>query len=215
MLKYDYILWDWNGTLLDDAEMNLEVMRSMLKKRGVTSMPTKEFYLEHFAFPIIGFYEKVGFDLSSLCFDDVAKEYVEEYEKRLSTVSLFENAKSTLAALNELGARQAVISATGHERLGRQVSRFEISSLFDAVLGTQNELGHGKTDVALRWLEKSGADPTRVVFIGDTLHDFETAGAIGCDCVLVARGHNSKERLLRCGCPVLEDISQTLKELTL
>lgn len=213
MKKYDRVLWDWNGTLLDDLNMNYEVMKVMLLKTGKAEFPSKEFYLEHFGFPIINFYKLLGFSFEKRSFEDVAEEYVEEYEKRLPGTGLFKNAESTVKTLFESGVKQAVISATGHDRLLTQVSRFGIKKYFDAVLGTENELGKGKTEVARAWLRKSGAEPRRTVFVGDTLHDLETARAIGCDCIFIARGHNSKERLLSSGCRVLSDIGEVLNEV--
>ena len=89
MKKYDRVLWDWNGTLLDDLDMNYEVMKAMLLKTGKTEFPSKEFYLEHFSFPIINFYKLLGFGFEKRSFEDVAEEYVEEYEKRLPGTGLF------------------------------------------------------------------------------------------------------------------------------
>lgn len=213
MKKYDFVLWDWNGTLLDDLEMNLEVMKELMTENGLLNVPPKEFYLEHFGFPVGDFYELLGFDFSKIDYLKLADDYVEKYEEKFKTTGLFENTEKTLNTLFENGVHQAVISATGQERLVPQVKRFEISKVFDAILGTENDLGKGKTAVAKEWLQKSKADPKRTVFIGDTLHDLETANAIGCDCILISRGHNSKERLLKTGCRVLGDISQVLKEI--
>ena len=83
MKKYDRVLWDWNGTLLDDLDMNYEVMKTMLLKTGKNTFPSKDFYLENFAFPIINFYKLLGFDFESRSFEEAAVEYVSEYEKRL------------------------------------------------------------------------------------------------------------------------------------
>ncbi len=213
MKKYDFVLWDWNGTLLDDLEMNLEVMKELMTENGLLNVPPKEFFLEHFGFPVGDFYELLGFDFSKIDYLKLADDYVEKYEEKFKTTGLFENTEKTLNTLFENGVHQAVISATGQERLVPQVKRFEISKVFDAILGTENDLGKGKTAVAKEWLQKSKADPKRTVFIGDTLHDLETANAIGCDCILISRGHNSKERLLKTGCRVLGDISQVLKEI--
>lgn len=213
MKKYDFVLWDWNGTLLDDLEMNLEVMRELMLENDLQNVPPKEFYLEHFGFPVGDFYELLGFDFSKIDYQKLADDYVKKYDEKFASTHLFENAEKTLKTLFENGVRQAVISATGHERLVRQVKRFEISKVFDAVLGTENDLGKGKTAVAEEWLKKSGADPKRTVFIGDTLHDLETANAIGCDCIFIARGHNSKKRLLSRGITVLDDVSGVIDEV--
>lgn len=208
MKSFDFVLWDWNGTLLNDLEMNLEIVDVLLSKHSIKTEVSREFYLNNFGFPVSRFYEKMGFDLSKHEFLSLADEYDEEYLKRLRKTELFENTRATLAALSSEGVHQAVISATEHERLVSQVKGYGIEEYFDAVLGTKNHFGNGKTDVAKEWLKNSGADPKRTVFIGDTLHDFECSKAIGCACFLIARGHNSKEKLLESGCEVFDDISQ-------
>lgn len=208
MKSFDFVLWDWNGTLLNDLEMNLEIVDVLLSKHSIKTEVSREFYLNNFGFPVSRFYEKMGFDLSKHEFLSLADEYDEEYLKRLRKTELFENTRATLAALSSAGVHQAVISATEHERLVSQVKGYGIEEYFDAVLGTKNHFGNGKTDVAKEWLKNSGADPKRTVFIGDTLHDFECSKAIGCACFLIARGHNSKEKLFESGCEVFDDISQ-------
>ncbi|MDH5646585.1 MAG: hypothetical protein OEZ01_11285, partial [Candidatus Heimdallarchaeota archaeon] len=37
--RYEHIIWDWNGTLLDDAWLCVEIMNSMLAKRPAIKMP--------------------------------------------------------------------------------------------------------------------------------------------------------------------------------
>ena len=48
--------------------------------------------------------------------------------------------------------------------------------------------------------------PVNAVLIGDTVHDFEVSCALSVDCLLIANGHQSREALLKCGVPVLDDI---------
>ena len=45
------------------------------------------------------------------------------------------------------------------------------------------------------------------MFAGDSVHDYEVASAAGCRCVLIANGHEHKDKLKQCGCPVVDDIS--------
>ena len=54
-----YILWDWNGTLLDDTQAALDTLNAMLTRRGVKSI-AMDFYRDHFAFPCRPFYEQIG-----------------------------------------------------------------------------------------------------------------------------------------------------------
>ena len=211
MRRYDDVLWDWNGTLLDDLALNLRVENELLRRRGLFERADKDYYLEHFGFPIIEFYRALGFDFSKEDYADVANEYADTYAAGLDSVCLFDDALPVIDALHDSGVRQVVISATEHELLRRQVARYDLTDHFETVLGSENNLGKSKVAVALDWLQRHGADPKRTLFVGDTIHDFETAAAIGCDCALVARGHNSRTRLEATGCPVFSDLRGVLR----
>ena len=211
MRRYDYVLWDWNGTLLDDLALNLSVENELLRRRGLFERADKDYYLEHFGFPIIEFYRALGFDFSKEDYADVANEYADTYAAGLDGVRLFDDALPVIDALHDSGVRQIVISATEHGLLCQQVARYDLPNRFESVLGSENNLGKSKVAVALDWLQRHGADPKRTLFVGDTTHDFETAEAIGCDCALVARGHNSRARLEATGCPVFDDLRGVLR----
>ena len=58
-----YILWDWNGTLLDDTQAALDTLNAMLTRRGEKSI-AMDFYRDHFAFPCRPFYEQIGMRVS-------------------------------------------------------------------------------------------------------------------------------------------------------
>ena len=43
-----------------------------------------------------------------------------------------------------------------------------------------------------------------MLVIGDTTHDYETALAIGADCILFTGGHMNRETLEKCGCVLFD-----------
>ena len=212
-MRYDYILWDWNGTLLDDLELNLSVENTLLTRRGLSTLASRAFYLEHFGFPIQQFYEKVGFDFKKESYAAVSEEYVALYEAGLSGAALFDDVLPALTRLSSCGVRQGIISASEHDRLVEEVRRFEIADRFICILGSENNLGKSKVHVALDWLRQNAVDPATVAFVGDTIHDKETADALGCDCFFVARGHNARHRLEATGCPVFDSIAALSERL--
>ena len=65
------ILWDWNGTLLDDTDACVASLNLMLERRGVKPI-TLEFYRREFAFPVRSFYEKIGVRLEDEDWDRLA-----------------------------------------------------------------------------------------------------------------------------------------------
>ena len=206
MKKYNCIIWDWNGTLLDDVALNKGIADAMLEKRGLRPVESMEYYLREFDFPVIDFYRKVGFDLENEDFALIAREYACLYNENYPTADIFPDVTEILSLIKHSGREQLIISATEQGYLLKQVAYFELEHFFTDILGTGNVLGNSKIETAIRWMKDKGYNPDEVLFIGDTLHDKETARAIGCDCALVARGHNSKERLLATGCEVYDNL---------
>ena len=57
MRGFDHVIWDWNGTLLDDAWLCVDVMNGMLCRRALPVLtPAK--YEESFDFPVLDFYRR-------------------------------------------------------------------------------------------------------------------------------------------------------------
>lgn len=207
-MKYKYIIWDWNGTILDDLQINFEVENTLLSRRGRMLIKDLEEYQEKFQFPIIKFYESLDFDLENEKFEDIAREYVLEFDERFYELEIFPDAESVIREFKYKGIEQIILSQTEQRWLEKQVRVHDIDYLFTELLGARDIYVKGKVGIALAWLTQNDIDPAQVLMIGDTLHDFEVAENIGCDCILIARGHQSKERLLETGAPVLDSIEE-------
>lgn len=210
-MKYEYIIWDWNGTLLNDVDVNFEILNILLKRRSLPEFGGKEKYLDMFGFPIIDFYEKAGFDLVGERFEDIAREYSHLYDELFPTVELYEKAEEVLRFFFNAGVNQVIVSASQQRLLTHQVTLHGIDHYFDDILGMRDIYGKGKVSIARYWMAQKGLMGRQVLFIGDTLHDKEVADSIGCDCILVADGHNSKERLVSSGATVVDSIDEIIQ----
>lgn len=213
MSKFKYIMWDWNGTILDDLTINYETINKLLSDRSLPLMYSVEQYKDMFGFPVIGFYEKIGFDLENERFQDIARDYVREYYNRFYESEIFPEAESVLRYVLSSGREQLIVSATEQESLLKQVEEFEIDHLFTHILGMGDIYAKSKVQIAEKWIKENGVNPAEVLFVGDTTHDCEVAQSIGCRCVLISSGHNSEERLLFTGCPVFKSIKEVQKYL--
>lgn len=206
MKDYKCIIWDWNGTLLDDVPLNIEIVNTLLRERGKRPVDSVDYYKKEFCFPVIDFYRKVGFDLENEDFTLIARRYARLFDEGYPSAEIFKEAEEILRLIKRSGKEQLIISATEQGYLLKQVEYFELSHYFTDILGVSDVLGSSKTERAKKWIAERDVEPEKVLLIGDTQHDYATARAIGCDCVLVARGHNSKERLEETGCRVYDDL---------
>ena len=113
---YRHLIWDWNGTLLDDAWLCRKIMNGQLRRRGLPIL-SQEKYEEIFDFPVEKYYRAVGFDWSRESFQDAGTEFIVEYEKRKTECSLQSGARELLGKIAEGGWSQAVLSAYSHQTL--------------------------------------------------------------------------------------------------
>jgi len=199
---YRHVIWDWNGTLLNDAWLCVDCMNRLLRRRGLEEL-TVERYQETFDFPVVEYYRRLGFDFTRETFEAAGTEFIAEYERRKTECELQPHARETVAALRAAGLTQSVLSAYRQDTLERFVTHFGLRDSFLRLVGLQDHYAAGKVDLGRRWIAELPNDPSEVLMVGDTTHDAETARAMGVDCVLVPGGHNTPERLAACGVPVL------------
>ena len=193
-----HILWDWNGTLLDDTQAALDTLNIMLARRGGTPI-TMEFYRDHFAFPVKPFYKSIGVCLENEDWDALAREYHDIYARQPKRLNA--EAIAALERAKAAGARQAIISALRQDLLDAATAALGVATYMDLVYGVDNLDGASKLDRARELLKAialpggSAGEPVDVCLIGDALHDKEVADALGIRCVLCAQGSHAAWRL--------------------
>ncbi len=199
--SWDAVVWDFNGTLVDDVDLALSSINQMLLCRGLPSM-TRDVYRRVFGFPLIDYYRKLGIDVSQETAQDLADEFHEAYLAGLPACRLQEGVEDLLEAASRAGARQFVLSALEESELLRAIARLGIADRFDAVYGLNHRLGDSKLARGRELFAQHGLRTATTLFVGDMDHDAEVAAALGVEVVLVARGHQSAEHLQTLGCGV-------------
>ena len=207
--SYRHLVWDWNGTLFDDAWLCVEVMDGLLRARGLPGL-TPERYAELFDFPVRDYYVRLGFDFVRDPFEIVGAEFIRIYEGRRLECGLQPGARETIGALHAAGIGQSVLSAYRHETLDELLRHFGLLDCFEHVVGGDDIYAHGKRDQGLALLGRIGVAPGDVLVIGDTVHDAEVAAAMGADCRLVPCGHQSRAKLVATGACVVDSLRYLL-----
>ena len=205
--NHTQIVWDWNGTLLDDVQLCLEMMNRLLARYALPSI-SLEHLREELCFPVVHFYRKIGFDFERLSFEKIGAEFIELYEGGKDACRLQPGAREVLGSIQRRGIGQAVLSAYMHTSLVEVLRGFKVQQYFSEVSGLEDIYAAGKIDSGHALLKRLGAKRQSTVLIGDTVHDYEVASALGISCILVSHGHNSKRRLLNCGAPVVDSLDE-------
>lgn len=203
------IIWDWNGTLLNDMDICVDSINVLLAKRGLPLMDLAN-YRNLFTFPVIRYYETIGFDFTAEAYDAVAMEFINVYLEKLKDASLFPAVRPILEIIKNKGFRQAILSAMEQENLLQSVRSKGIEAYFSLILGTSDHFANGKVYQVGRIIHELQLEPAKTFIIGDTLHDYEVAQEAGCKCILFAGGHQDRNRLVKSGCTVVYELEELL-----
>ena len=209
---YTHLIWDFNGTILDDIQHGIECVNTMLRKRSMKTLDSVEAYRAIMRFPVIDYYRDLGFDMDTEDYYDIlAPEWVALYLAGEKNCPMMPGVLTVLEAAREKKVTQVLISATKTDQLMRQLQRLGISHYFDEILGLDNFYAASKTQIAETWRREH---PDAVVLsVGDTDHDAALAKAIRADSLLYLGGHQSKDRLSACGAPLISHIEDILEYL--
>lgn len=189
-----HIIWDWNGTLLDDVEHAVSVMNSLLMEHELPQLD-RERYRKIFDFPVLNYYEALGFNFKKESFEKLCHKFVDRFMAGFRDLPLIPEMKSVLMTLHHEGLSQSVLSATDQPNLNSMISHFEIGNVFKHVFGIDNKFAGSKVDRGHELIRLSEIPKSETVIIGDTLHDLEVARALGIDAVLISHGHQCPTRL--------------------
>jgi phosphoglycolate phosphatase len=196
-MNYTYCIWDFNGTIFDDIGASIKAVNTLLAERGLPTLESKEKYHEVFDFPIIDYYRRIGFDFDKEPYEVVAPLWVELYLENSKSSGLFEDVIPALDFFESQGVKQSVLSASELKMLTGQLKDLGIYDRFEEIMGIDNIYAESKLALASAWKERHAGE--RVMFIGDTTHDYETAKLLGADCYLVSAGHQPEYKLRTAG----------------
>jgi phosphoglycolate phosphatase len=187
------VIWDWNGTLLDDVEPARRTMNTVLAEFGAPTVADRATYRSLFGFPIRDFYARLGLDVSpGGQFEPAADRYLELFETAVLEASLQPNAREAVHAVRGLGVQQVLISATVEPMLHRQLAPHGVQAWFDEIHGITDAYAPSKMAAVTGWLAASGLDPRDVLMVGDTDHDEAIAVELGVPFVAYGCGHQAR-----------------------
>ena len=201
------LIWDFNGTILNDGHLLVAVNNEMNRKRGLPEI-TYDYYREHFSHPPKPFYEKQGYNFDNEDYGEISRIFLERYEELQQEAELMPHVIEILTWAKEQGIPQIILSAHKQDMLERHLQRLGIMDFFSHVSGESSHIIGGKVERAKALAESGAFDFSHAVLIGDTDHDFHAAQAMDAACILCSAGHQTVERLKATGAVVISDLSQ-------
>ena len=208
-----HVVWDWNGTLLDDFHLVVDAVNTGIESLGVGPI-TVEDYRTHYTRPVRLFYERlIGRPIGDAEWHELDRRFHEAYTERVSTAGLSVDALDALEAVTEVPADQSLLSMFPHDELLPIVDRLGVASYFRRIDGLRGERGAQKAaflEVHLREMFRH-EDPASVLLIGDATDDALAAAHVGAAAVLVDNGSHHRSELEAMGVPVASSLLEALR----
>lgn len=203
-----HIIWDFNGTLLYDAQLSVDCDNYVF---DVLRLPhiTIDDYRAHMTMPVRNFYTSLGVDLTVYPYETISRLWLDRFNELAVSTGLTPGIMNVVRALHAAGHTQSILSASFEPSLREQCDHLGLTPYMTAVNGLSDESATPKTEIGRRQMQALGIAPENAVLVGDMITDSELADALGTACVLVEWGHNSCERLE----PTGRTIAHTCDEL--
>ena len=180
MKRYDDIVFDIDGTLLDTERTGvLSLIQTVRELMGV-ELPYEKAYT-FFGIPsakassMLGYADKPRF----------AEVWEEHFQELMHLVAPFPGVEDILAAVRASGCRTGLVTSRSRLEIDYDTHLAKLLPYFDVVIGSEQSVRHKPfPDPMLAYLEKAGADAATTLYVGDTEHDWRCGHDAGCDFAL-------------------------------
>ena len=212
-MKYDYILFDLDGTIVDSGEGITKSAQYALSKFGIHAELDE---LKRFVGPPAGdCYKKFyGFDDEKA--DEALRYYRARYnEKGIFELKLYDGIRELLCELRDRGAKVVLATSKPQVFAERILSDCGITECFAVICGgTLYGMHETKSMIVANAMKAVGADPGRTVMVGDSFYDIVGAHDNGIPVIGVSYGYGLLEDLKKHAADVIvDDVASLAKEL--
>jgi phosphoglycolate phosphatase len=192
--NYKHIIWDWNGTLVNDIAITQFCLNRQLEKKNLPPMEIPELR-KRFHFPVQSFYTAIGLLEEGQDFSQLNREFHQSYNEKRPHMALYDGRKALLESLKDQGISQFILSAAPKLHLEEMMEHFDIGHLFHGVYGLDHHHADSKVHLGQRLLDEHTIDLSETLLVGDTDHDLEVGRHLNVDVLLVGCGHQDMEYL--------------------
>lgn len=201
-----HIVWDWNGTLLDDLGVVIEALNVGVMSLGQPPIDERG-YRDHFTRPVRSFYDSIfGRAVSDMEWSHLNKMFHVEYFSRVGHAGLTHDALEAMGMIDEIPWTQSLLSMTPHDKLLEIVGSHGILERFTLVDGLHIETGGLKAAHLVEHLTALGISGEDLIVIGDTPDDASAARHVGASVVLYDGGSHHLPHLEELGEPVAHSL---------
>ncbi|ASW56885.1 HAD family hydrolase [Plantactinospora sp. KBS50] len=204
-----HLVWDWNGTLLNDLALVVESTNAVFTSVGGLTVSAEQHRIR-FRRPIADYYAEVlGRAVDAAEFERLDKIFHDAYRVGMAGCRL---AGDAAGAIRSWAGSQSLLSMWFHDELVPAVETYGLTGMFRRVDGLRGTVGGDrKAEHLARHLAALEVDGAVTVLIGDSIDDADAAESVGARCVLYTGGFTDPDRLRASGLPVADSLTEAVR----
>ncbi|THB70435.1 MAG: HAD family hydrolase [Gammaproteobacteria bacterium] len=192
-MKYELIVFDWDGTLKDSQSHIVDGLCIAAKELGVELR--REDAKDIIGLSLVSAIEKLVPGISSADLERFVKIYREHFYKTLPQTNLFDGVEHMLQNLASQGYMLAVATGMSRAGLDSSMQKLGVAKYFDDTICADESVSKPAPDMLVEVIDRLGVDKSCALMIGDTEFDLEMALNAGVDSVAVCCGVHERKRL--------------------
>lgn len=212
-----HVIWDWNGTLLDDLHVVIEAVNETVSPYGVPTLSIED-HASLFVRPVSVFYERMlRRPITDREWRDLDDTFHDAYARRMPDARLSDGAHDLLESLHKQGTSQSLLSMAPHDHVTERAEVFGVARYMVRIDGLRDGSGALKESSMLCHLRALLAhpsapdDPSSYVVIGDSVDDADAARTNGVPAVMFASGSHARTDLVATGFPVADSLTEAIE----
>jgi phosphoglycolate phosphatase len=178
---YRNLIFDWSGTLVDDLGPVLDATNAVFASYGRGPIDREEFRM-HFRLPYSEFYQEF---LPGVSIPELEDRFRPAFHQSTAEVFVLPHAREKLEWCSSRGIRCFVLSSMHEEAFQAQLNEFGLASYFEATYAGVPD----KRDLIHEIIDRHQLHPAETAFVGDMIHDIETARHGGIASIAVLTGY--------------------------
>ncbi len=193
--KFDLLVFDWDGTLMDSAAAIVSSIQSACRDMNLPVPDAAK------ASHIIGLglNEAIAALQPQLAIVDYPR-FISHYRRHFLShdqkMPLFDEVAAAIHTLNSAGFLLAIATGKGRNGLDRVLQSTALAPYFHTTRCADECHSKPHPAMLLEIMETLGVSPEKTLMIGDTSHDLQMAANAGVSCVAACYGAHPREHLL-------------------
>ncbi len=192
--RYDLIVFDWDGTVVDSTAVIASSIQAACRDLDLP-VPSDEAARHVIGMGLAEALRHAVPDAPPEKYAPLAERYRHHYLSRDEGIPLFAGAQETIAELHDAGYQLAVATGKSRNGLERSMHASGMTGYFHATRTADQTFSKPHPAMLQEIMEEVGVEPARALMVGDTTHDLQMAINAGVDALGVTHGAHPAQQL--------------------